>query len=340
MNRSLRASALLGAVCCLLACGNDVTPAPAGAGMAGVGTGGAGASSGGTTSAGTSGSAASGAGTGGQSTGGSGNTAGTSAGNAGAATGGAGAGGSAGGSGGTSGSAGAGGNAGAGGGGSMLPKRVLLYHFSTLDVGTVPAQLTFYKNQLMTWGYEVEDSVMPDDISTTNLARFAGVGMINTCFEPFGMGKPGDAQAAALKAFVASGGGLFGTHCADVTFTSAATMPAYNQLLGGWAHNGQNSGDNGNLMCTTKKADHPTSMQLPATFSYQGNVDVADVTQDATVLVECKYGSTTTPVSWVRTEAGGGRVFYTSFAKVSADLTNATIGTNHIVAGLGWVLGR
>jgi hypothetical protein len=340
MKRSLRASTLFGAVCCLLACGNESPPGPAAAGMAGAATGGAGASNGGSSAAGASGSPSTSAGSGGQSAGGSGNSAGAGAGNAGSpAMGGAGAGAGAGGSAGNGGSAGSGGSAGAGGSGSMLPKRVLLYHFSTLTIGTVAAQLTFYKNQLMTWGYETVDSVNPDDISTANLATFGAVGMINTCFEPFGMGKPGDAQAAALKAFVQAGGGLFGTHCADVTFTSAATMPAYNQLLGGWAHNGQNSGDNGSLMCT-KKADHPTSMMLPATFSYQGNVDVAEVAKDATVLVECKYGNTTTPVSWVRTETGGGRVFYTSFGKVDADLTNTTIGPNHIVLGLGWVLGR
>jgi hypothetical protein len=37
---------------------------------------------------------------------------------------------------------------------------------------------------------------------------------------------------------------------------------------------------------------------------------------------------------------GAGRVFYTNFGKVDADLTNATIGGPHIVAGLAWVLGR
>jgi type 1 glutamine amidotransferase len=44
-------------------------------------------------------------------------------------------------------------------------------------------------------------------------------------------------------------------------------------------------------------------------------------------------------VSWVRME-GMGRVFYTNFAKVDADLTNPTIGDSHVIRGLGWVLGR
>jgi type 1 glutamine amidotransferase len=43
-------------------------------------------------------------------------------------------------------------------------------------------------------------------------------------------------------------------------------------------------------------------------------------------------------VSWVRSE-GSGRVFFTSFAKVDSDITHETIGDNHILAGLSWVLG-
>jgi type 1 glutamine amidotransferase len=125
-----------------------------------------------------------------------------------------------------------------------------------------------------------------------------------------------------------------------VTFTAATSMPLYNLTLGGWAHNGKNSGDNASMTCMKMGADHPTSAMLPASFMYKGNVDIADVAKDATVLVSCTYGgSTTTPVSWVRTE-GSGRVFNTSFGKVQADLTEATIGDKHIIAGLGWVLGR
>jgi hypothetical protein len=45
-------------------------------------------------------------------------------------------------------------------------------------------------------------------------------------------------------------------------------------------------------------------------------------------------------VSWVRTEQDKGRVFFSNFGKVAADLTNATIGAPHLLAGLGWVLGR
>ena len=171
--------------------------------------------------------------------------------------------------------------------------RVLLYtQGSSGVISGVPAQITIFKQKLTDWGYQVDDSADATMFTDANLAKYAAVGMINTCFYPFGNNNAGTNESMALQKFLQQGGGLFGTHCADVTFTSAATMPLYNKLLGGWAHSGTNSGDNGSLTCT-KKADHPTSTMLPATFMRTGNVDVAEVTQDATVLVECKYGSTT-----------------------------------------------
>lgn len=252
------------------------------------------------------------------------------------------------GSAGSAGAGGSGGNAGgaAGAGGSggaanpTLPKRVLLYHFSTLVIPSVPAQITLLKSQLTTWGYEVEDSVKPEDLSTTNLARFGGVGMINTCFEPFGTGKTGEAQTAALKAFVEGGGGLFGTHCASVTFQSAEPPNPYNGVIGGRGGHGSFEGKSA---CTKTAETHVTTDMLPATFDYTGNLDNADyVAEDAKVLIKCKWSGgemKDTAVSWIRTP-GKGRVFYTNFAKVDADLSDATVGQKHILLGLGWTLGR
>lgn len=334
---------MVGAASCLLACGNDTSPGAASSGAPSQAGGGA--------SAGTSGSGGNGgaatSGTGGVpvSTSGSAGQAatvgGTTSGSAGAAGGASLAGGAGAGAGGTAGSAGVAGAAGVGGDPNLptLPKRVLLYHFSTAVIETVPAQLTFLKNQLMTWGYEVEDSVNPDDISTTNLARFGSVGMINTCFEPFGMGKPGDTQAAALKAFVENGGGLFGTHCAAVTFQAAVPPHAYNDVIGG---RGGHGFFDGKSACRTTE-QHVTTAMLPATFDFTGNLDNADyVAADTKVLVKCKWSGgdmKDTAVSWYRTP-GKGRVFYTNFAKIDADLSDATLGAKHIVLGLGWVLGR
>jgi hypothetical protein len=238
------------------------------------------------------------------------------------------------------GSGGSGGNGGGGGGSaSTLPKRVLLYHFSTIVIETVPAQLTLLKAQLEAWGYEVEDSVKPEDISAANLARFGGVGMINTCFEPFGAGKTGEAQTAALKAFVENGGGLFGTHCASVTFQAAEPPNPYNGVIGG--RGGHGSFD-GKSACRTTET-HVTSAMLPPAFDFTGNLDNADyVAPDSTVLVKCKWSGgdmKDTAVSWIRTP-GKGRVFYTNFAKIDADLSDATLGQKHIILGLSWALSR
>jgi type 1 glutamine amidotransferase len=220
-----------------------------------------------------------------------------------------------------------------------LPQRVLLYHFSTLVIESVPAQLTLLKTQLETWGYEVEDSVKPDDLSAANLARFAAIGMINTCFEPFGAGKPGTEQATALKAFVENGGGLFGTHCAAVTFQAAEPPHPYNAVIGGRGGHGFYDGKSA---CRTT-GQHATSAMLPATFDFSGNLDNADyVAADSSVLVKCQWSGgdkKDTAVSWVRTP-GKGRVFYTNFAKVDADLNDPVLGQKHIWPGLGWVLGR
>jgi type 1 glutamine amidotransferase len=56
--------------------------------------------------------------------------------------------------------------------------------------------------------------------------------------------------------------------------------------------------------------------------------------------VRCKWqtdNGNDVAVSWYRNE-GLGRVFYTDFAKVDADLKDATLGAKHILPGLAWVL--
>jgi len=220
-----------------------------------------------------------------------------------------------------------------------LPKRVLLYHFSTLVIASVPAQLTFLKSKLTEWGYENEDSVDPTKFTDDNLSRYAAVAMINTCFEPFGVGKPGTSESQALQRYVQKGGGLFGTHCAAVTFQAAKPPALYNEIIGG---RGGSSNFMGASTCT-KAADHPSTAMLPATFPYNGNLDEADfVAADSTVLVKCKWsgnGNKEVSTSWVRSD-GPGRVFYSNFAKEDVDLKDATLGDKHILPGLAWVLHR
>jgi type 1 glutamine amidotransferase len=355
----------------------DVTPGGAGRGAAG--TNGAGAGSAGVPTAGLGGASSSGgtAGTGGGIAGGSGAGGAGALGGAGgtpsggAAGGGSGASGAAGGdaagmagtvaSGGTGGDGGSpsagsagtppeggaagtsagmtsAGSSGAGGAPSR-PARALLYSFSTLDIPSVPAQLAIYKSKLEGFDLEVDESEDPAVFTDANLERYALVGMINTCFSPFGQGRSGEAEGQVLQRFLQAGGGLFGTHCADVTFQSANPPALYNQLLGGRA-NSENF--EGRSDCRTT-AEHPTTAALPDMFSYTGNLDNTDyLAPDSTILVRCRWSggaAKDVAVSWVRTE-GLGRVFYTNFAKVDADLTNATVGEPHILAGLAWVLGR
>jgi type 1 glutamine amidotransferase len=291
-------------------------------------SGGAGASSGG----GTGGSSLAGSGGAG---GGIGGSSSGSAGAAGAFGGTAGGGGSA--TGGSGGSGNNAGNAGAGGG-PTRPARVLLYYFSTLDIASVPAQLAFLEQRLESWDFEVVQSEDPAVFTDSNLANYAAVGMINTCFFPFGANNTtGEPQSQALQRFLQQGGGLFGTHCADVTFQSANPPVLYNQLIGGRASS-QNF--EGTSECR-KEGDHPTITALPATFSYTGNLDNTNfIATDTTILVRCRWANgTDVAVSWFRSE-GSGRVFFTNFAKEDVDLKSATLGEQHILPGLAWVLGR
>jgi type 1 glutamine amidotransferase len=333
MNRQMRARVVHAAVSLLIVCqGQGCDPVP----LDTPSSGNAGAMSSGAAGPGGAGSPSMTAGSSGAlSAGGMGGTAGAGTGAAGTA--GAMSSGGSGGAGATGGSAS--GNGGSGGTGPMLPKRVLLYHFSTLAIGSLAAQLTLLTEQLKSWGFEVKDSVSPADLSAESLATFGGVGMINTCFEPFGKDQMGAAETAALTSFVDNGGGLFGTHCASVTFQTAEPPHAYNALIGGRGGDGYYEGTSA---CRTTE-QHPTTAMLPGTFEYTGNLDNADfVAPDTKVLVECQWSGgeqKKTAVSWYRTP-GKGRVFYTNFAKEDKDLSDATLGDKHILLGLSWVLQR
>jgi hypothetical protein len=226
----------------------------------------------------------------------------------------------------------------AGDSGTSLPNRVLLYHFSTLDIPSVPAQIAFLKTTLATLGFVADDSIDPSVITDDNLEGYAALAMINTCFEPFGMGKPDRPQSEVIQRFVQRGGGLFGTHCASVTFQSDSPPALYNQVLGGRGGNGFFEGMNACRVVSS----HATTTALPATFAFNGNLDNTDfLAPDTVVLVKCTWqtsGGKDVAVSWYRQE-GLGRVFYTDFAKVDTDLEDPVLGAKHILAGLSWVLG-
>ena len=220
-----------------------------------------------------------------------------------------------------------------------LPAKVLLYHFSTLVIDTVPAQLTFFENLLAGWGYATDDSVDPGKFTDEGLGAYAAVAMINTCFFPFGAQKDGGPESAALQRFLTRGGGLFGTHCAAVTFQSTSPPPLYNHLIGGQGGDGFFDGTS----ACRKLGTHPTIDALPATFDFMGNLDNNEALDPtSTILLRCKWDAgdmKDVAVSWVRAE-GLGRVFYTDLGKVAADLTDPVLGAEHIVPGLAWVLRR
>jgi type 1 glutamine amidotransferase len=231
----------------------------------------------------------------------------------------------------------AGGSAGSGTTAPDLPKNILLYTFSTLEIPSVPDQVQLLTSTLQGLGFAAEASADPAIFNDDDLARFGAVGMINTCFEPFGAGQPGTEETAALERFVESGGGLFGTHCAAVTYQSATPPAAYNGLIGGRGGGGFFEGQSS---CRTV-ADHPTTAALPSAFDYVGNLDNADfVAEDSTVLVKCQWSGDDprdVAVSWLRTE-GLGRVFYTNFAKTDQDLNDTVLWPAHILPGLKWAL--
>ncbi len=131
----------------------------------------------------------------------------------------------------------------AGGGGSpavpRLIKNFLLYHHAA--GGSITQQLELLQAQLTKFGFSSTTTDDPAAISTTTLAQYGAVGMINNCFMPFGAN--GSSQAAGLKTFVEAGGSIFGTHCASVTYQRADPPHPYNQLLGGRGGGGFFNGD-------------------------------------------------------------------------------------------------
>lgn len=280
-------------------------------------------------------------------TGGAGGATGTASGGAagnpvtsagGSGTGGAGGQGTAGsGNAGESGAGGAANTGGAGGNpdpGPQLPKRVLLYSNKGLT-GDTAAQMTLLEAKLTEWGFAFDRSSDAASINTDNLKKYGAVGLVNPCFDAFGA--DGAPQAAALKGFVEAGGGLWGNHCASVTYQNATPPHPYNQLLGGRGGGGFFEGESS----CTKVAEHPTTVGLSAAFTYDGNLDDTNyLADDITILVRCKWsgnGMRDVVISWTR-EPGKGRIFFSNFAKFEVDLKDPVLGPQHLFKGLSWVL--
>ena len=217
-----------------------------------------------------------------------------------------------------------------------LPQRVLLYHNNPgAGVNDIDDQVASIRNQLSQWDVEADLSTAAGDINDDNLKKYGAVALINPCFNAFG--NNGTSQAEALEKFVEAGGGLWGTHCASVTYRNANPPHPYNQLLGGRGGDGFFDGDS----ACRKLGDHPTNALLPDNFDYDGNLDNTDfLADDITVLVRCKWsgrGQRDVVVSWTR-EPGEGRIFFSNFAKLNNDLVDPALADTHLWPGLAWVL--
>ena len=121
------------------------------------------------------------------------------------------------------------------------PRALLLYSFSTLTIDTVPAQ-SRAQTKARGVAYQVDESKDPAVFTDASLAKYAAVGMIDTCFYPFGANKAGAAESQALQKFVQQGGGLL-ARTAPTSRSSQSILPLYNQLIGGRAATDNLEGD-------------------------------------------------------------------------------------------------
>ena len=114
-------------------------------------------------------------------------------------------------------------------GGGNTSNRILFYTRSSSQVHApaLAAAVAEMMKLLGPAGLTGEASDDPAMITTANLAKFAGVVMVNNGAQPFG--NPGTAQTQALVAFVRGGGGLAAFHATSVTADSGALA----MLLGG-----------------------------------------------------------------------------------------------------------
>ena len=293
----------------------------------GGGSGGSGGSSASGGSGGRGGAGGSGGSTGGSS-GGSGGSTGGSSGGSGGSTGGSG--GSSGGSGGaTGGSGGAraarGGSGGAGGsggssGGDAKPaemgqaeaggtsNRILFYTRSTSQVHA--AALTAAVAEMMKLlapagltGDAINDPAM---ITAANLAKYAGVVMVNNGAQPFGT--PGTAQTQALVDFVRGGGGLAAFHAASTTGDNGPL----GMLLGG--NRTDPGGDFRTTDCFPEAGAHPTVAKLPMPYRVMNEEYYTFTGLNAAnqVVLRCSAanGNDRIPITWVREEGVGPRLLH------------------------------
>ena len=329
-----------------LACSSE-----SGGGGGGGGSGGSSASggSGGSAGRGGSGGATGGSGGAGGSSAGSGDSSGGSGGSAGSGGSGGATGGNGGSSGASGGSSGGSGGSSGGSGGSMgdarpaemggaetggnSSNRILFYTRSTSQVHApaLTASVAEMMKLLAPAGLAADSTDNPAMITTANLAKYAGVVMVNNGSQPFG--NPGTAQTQALSDFVKNGGGLAAFHAAS---TSGDTGPIA-QLLGG--NRTDPGGDFRTTDCFPEAGGHPTVAKLPMPYRVMNEeyYTFTGLNPANQVVLRCSAatGTDRLPISWVR-EEGAGRVFFSVLGHYNTLWTGGRFLGDHAWPGLLW----
>jgi type 1 glutamine amidotransferase len=170
-------------------------------------------------------------------------------------------------------------------------------------------------------------------ITTANLAKFAGVVMVNNGAQPFG--NPGTAQTQALVAFVRGGGGLAAFHATSVTGDSGAI----GMLLGGTRTDP--GGDFRTTDCFPEAGSHPTvaKLAMPYRVMNEEYYTFSNLNASNQVVLRCSAanGNDRLPITWVR-EEGAGRVFFTGLGHYAAFWTGGRFLGDHAWPGVLWTI--
>ena len=217
--------------------------------------------------------------------------------------------------------------------GGNSSNRILFYTRSTSQVHApaLTASVAEMMKLIAPAGLAADTTDNPAMITTANLAKYAGVVMVNNGATPFG--NPGTAQTQALSDFVKNGGGLAAFHAASV---SGDTGPLA-QLLGG--NRTDPGGDFRTTDCFPEAGAHPTVAKLPMPYrvmmeEYYTFTGLNPANQ---VVLRCNpaTGTDRLPISWVR-EEGAGRVFFSVLGHYNTLWTGGRFLGDHAWPGVLW----
>lgn len=155
-----------------------------------------------------------------------------------------------------------------------------------------------------------------------------------------------DTQQAAFERYIKAGGNYVGIHAASDT---EYDWPWYGKLVGGYFDGHPNNPNVREATLTVADADHPSTKDLPATFTHSDEwYDHKDINPDVSVLLtldETTYkkpdenpSEEPHPIAWYH-EYDGGRVFYTNLGHAEATYTNPLFLT-HLWGGFQYVIGE